>query len=213
MGKCEACHKPWDMYRGKRRCPTCGVPSLICKDCFLADKAGTRKLGREVRCDLCVDQKIFKKRDYKAQDERLIADYESKMRAKGLLLPGGTPNRDEERDSSVAAAAPTVPNPNHITRLVLKNMCRKNMTKEALVEALPGITHIVWHTIRNRKTPSGEPIFMGMGWVEMGTPDDAARAVAQSNRLRLFHRPMGIAFQPADGKDIWPPPNSKVGGY
>ena len=84
------------------------------------------------------------------------------------------------------------------------------MTEEALMEALPGITHIVWNTQRNRKNPGGEPIFTGMGWVEMATPDDAARAVAQSNQLVLFKRPLGIAFQPPDGKDVWPPPNSKV---
>ena len=47
MGECEACHKPWDMYRGKRRCPTCGVPSLICKACFLAHKQKLKKLGKK----------------------------------------------------------------------------------------------------------------------------------------------------------------------
>jgi predicted sulfurtransferase len=213
MGKCEACRKPWDMYRGKRRCPTCGVPSLICKECFLADKEGTKKLGKEVRCDLCVEQKIFTKRHYKEQDERFIANYESKMRAKGLLLPGGDKNTDSNnthKNDSDVGAAPTVPNPKQITRLVLKNMCRKNMTEEALMEALPGITHIVWNTMRNRKNPGGEPIFTGMGWVEMASPEDAARAVGQSNQLTLFRRPLGIAFQPPDGKDVWPPPNSKV---
>ena len=212
MGKCEACLKPWDMYRGKRRCPTCGVPSLICKECFLADKNGTKKLGKEVRCDLCVEQNIYTKRDYKAKDERFIADYESKMMDKGLLLPGSNNNQggDGNPDDS-QELAPMAPNPKQITRLVLKNMCRKNMSEEALMEALPGITHIVWHTIRNRKNPSGEPVFMGLGWVEMATPEDAARAVAQSNKLKLFKRPLGIVFQPPDGKDIWPPPNSKVG--
>mmetsp|Transcript_10068 Transcript_10068/g.24446 ORF Transcript_10068/g.24446 Transcript_10068/m.24446 type:complete len:736 (+) Transcript_10068:65-2272(+) len=214
MGKCEACHKPWDMYRGKRRCPTCGVPSLICKECFLADKNGTKKLGREVRCDLCVEQGIFTKRDYKERDERFISSYESRMMAKGLLLPNATGegssgnNADGENGSRVAA--PTVPNPKQITRLVLKNMCRKNMTEDALMEALPGITHIQWNTIRNRKNPDAEPIFTGMGWAEMATPEDAALAVARSNKLSLFRRPLGIAFQPPDGKDIWPPPNSRI---
>jgi predicted sulfurtransferase len=213
MGKCEACHKPWDMYRGKRRCPTCGVPSLICKECFLADRGGTKKLGREVRCDLCVEQNIFSKRDYKTKDERFIADYESKMRAKGLLLPNSIGGGDDANNNNIndfEQLALTVPNPKQITRLVLKNMCRKNMTDDALVEALPGITHIVWNTQRNRKNPGGEPIFTGMAWVEVATPEDAARAVARSNQLKLFKRPLGIAFQPPDGKDIWPPPNSKV---
>mmetsp|Transcript_14756 Transcript_14756/g.37120 ORF Transcript_14756/g.37120 Transcript_14756/m.37120 type:complete len:721 (+) Transcript_14756:153-2315(+) len=211
MGKCEGCLKPWDMYRGKRRCPTCGVPSLICKECFLADKNGTKKLGRDVRCDLCVEQNIHTKREYREKDERFIADYESKMMAKGLLLPGGKNQGVDNNHDDSQESVPMAPNPKNITRLVLKNMCRKNMTEEALMEAIPGITHIVWHTIRNRKNPSGEPIFMGMGWVEMATPEDAARAVAQNNKLKLFRRPVGIAFQPPDGKDIWPPSSSKVG--
>lgn len=188
MGKCEACSKPWDMYRGKRRCPTCGVPSLICKDCFLADKEGRRKLGREVRCDLCVEQGIRSKRDLREKDDYVIREYESKMARKGLLQP----------IKSVA------PNPGGITRLFLKNMCRKRMDNATLLEALPGISHIVWRSDRK----SGH--FLGSGWVEMATADDAARAVALDNKLVLFGRPMGISFQAPDGKDAWPPPNSGV---
>ncbi|KAG7340349.1 rhodanase domain containing protein [Nitzschia inconspicua] len=188
MGKCEACSKPWDMYRGKRRCPTCGVPSLICKECFLADKEGRKKLGRDVRCDLCVEQNIRSKRDVREKDEREIREYESKMFQKGLLQPNKT----------------AVPNPGNVTRLFLKNMCRKRMDDATLLEALPGITHIVWRTDRK----SGA--FLGSGWVEMATPDDAARAVAQDQKLVLFGRPMGISFQAPDGKDAWPPPNSAV---
>eukprot|EP00339_Tiarina_fusa_P023610 CAMPEP_0117063906 /NCGR_PEP_ID=MMETSP0472-20121206/44616_1 /TAXON_ID=693140 ORGANISM="Tiarina fusus, Strain LIS" /NCGR_SAMPLE_ID=MMETSP0472 /ASSEMBLY_ACC=CAM_ASM_000603 /LENGTH=173 /DNA_ID=CAMNT_0004783803 /DNA_START=62 /DNA_END=579 /DNA_ORIENTATION=+ len=87
MGKCEACQKPWDMYRGKRRCPTCGVPSLICRECFLADKEGKKKLGREVRCDLCVEQGITSKKEIRQKDEQGIKEYERKMARKGLLKP------------------------------------------------------------------------------------------------------------------------------
>jgi ribosomal protein S14 len=188
MGKCEACSKPWDMYRGKRRCPTCGVPSLICKDCFLADKEGRKKLGRDVRCDLCVEQGIRSKKDLRQQDERIIREYETKMSNKGLLQPNKT----------------VAPNPGGITRIFLKNMCRKNMNEASLIDSLPGITHIVWRNDRK----SGK--FLGSGWVEMATPEDASRAVAQNNKLVLFGRPMGISFQAPDGKDAWPPPNSAV---
>ncbi len=52
LGKCEACHKPWDRYRGKRRCPTCGVPLLVCKDC----NNKVKKNDKSVRCDLCVEE-------------------------------------------------------------------------------------------------------------------------------------------------------------
>ncbi|CAK4083470.1 unnamed protein product [Aphanomyces euteiches] len=38
VGKCVACKKPWDKYRGKRRCPVpCGVPLLLCPDCLAKD--------------------------------------------------------------------------------------------------------------------------------------------------------------------------------
>ena len=187
MGKCEACQKPWDMYRGKRRCPTCGVPSLICRDCFLADKEGRNKLGKEIRCDLCVEQGITSKHEVRQKEEEGINKYEQKMARKGLLMPEAL-----------------APNPDKITRLHLKNMCRKNMDEHSLCEALPGITHIVWRTDRK----SGN--FLGQGWVEMATPDDAARALLRDGKIKLFGRPLYITYQPPDGKDAWLPPSSKV---
>eukprot|EP00980_Cylindrotheca_fusiformis_P009459 scaffold2068_cov96-Cylindrotheca_fusiformis.AAC.15 len=187
MGQCESCHKPWDMYRGKRRCPTCGVPSLICRDCFVAEKESGKKI-KAIRCDLCVEQGITSKHELRKKDQRLIEEYESKMAEKGLLA---------------ATTAGRAPNPNQVTRLHLKNMCKKNTTEESLCAVLPGITHIVWRTAR------GET-FLGQGWVEMATPDDAARAVFQDGKLKMFGRPLYISYQPPDGKDVWPPPNSKV---
>jgi hypothetical protein len=192
---------------GKRRCPTCGVPSLICKDCFLADKEGRKKLGRDVRCDLCVEQGIKSKRDLREADERQIREYEAKMSAKGLLQPNHDNNNQimmAEGEKAVASAPPG--NPGGVTRLFLRNMCRKNMDEASLMEFLPGITHVVWRSDRT----SGQ--FLGSGWVEMATPADAARAVAQDGRLRIFGRPLGVSYQAPDGKDAWPPPNSAVGG-
>ena len=40
VGSCEKCGKGWDRFRGKRRCPCCGVPSLICKGCWDRDQSG-----------------------------------------------------------------------------------------------------------------------------------------------------------------------------
>jgi hypothetical protein len=190
MGKCEACQKPWDMYRGKRRCPTCGVPSLICRECFLADKEGREKLGREVRCDLCVEQGITSKKEIRQKDEQEIKEYERSMARKGLLKP---------------AKVDVAPNPDKVTRLVLKNMCRKNMDEAMLLETLPGISHIVWKMERK----SGR--FLGQAWVEMATPDGAARAVARDGKFSPFGRPLYVSYQPPDGKDSWPPRDSAVG--
>ncbi|EEC45426.1 predicted protein [Phaeodactylum tricornutum CCAP 1055/1] len=191
MGKCEACLKPWDKYGGKRRCPACGVPSLICRHCMQADKDKIRKLDRFVRCDLCVEQKVFSKKEMRAKEQQQIDEYEARVGAKGLLLA----NRDTE------TKAPT--NSGGTTRLFLKNMCRKSMTDDVLSEFLPGITHILWRM--DRKTNQ----FFGQGWAEMESPEAAARAVAKSGQ-KVLGRPIHINYQPPDGKDAWPPPNSAV---
>jgi len=188
MGRCESCQKPWDMYRGKRRCPTCGVPSLICNKCLLADKEGRKKLGKETRCDLCVTQGITSKRALRENDEHEKQEYEQRMESKGMMKPEGL-----------------APNPDQITRLRLMNMCRKDMDEVTLTDALPGITHIVWHN----DYKSGK--FLGQAWVEMATPDDASNAVAQDGKVTLFNRTLYVAYEAPDGKDIWPLSSSAIG--
>jgi hypothetical protein len=192
MGKCEACSKPWDMYRGKRRCPTCGVPSLICRECFVADKNKLKKLGKEVRCDLCVEQGIQSDRELRTLQKRQTKEYEQKLAKKGLLRPA-------------QPVSDLAPNPDDITRVVFKNMCKKNMDEATLMDTFPGMTHIVWKTDRT----SGA--FLGQAWGEMATPGDAARAVARDGKAKPFGRPVFVAFEAPGGKDAWPPKSSAVG--
>lgn len=191
LGKCEVCQKPWDRYKGKRRCPSCGVPSLICRDCAKADETGVHKLNASVRCDLCVAEGVFSKRDIRAKEKAQIEEYESRLESRGLLRPS----------QGVEEQVPA--NPGNVTRLYIKNMCRKNMTDEILMEFLPGITHIVWR--EDRKTGQ----FFGQGWVEMENSESAARAVAKSGE-KVLGRPIHIAYQPPDVKDTWPLPSSRV---
>lgn len=190
MGKCEACKKPWDKYKGKRRCPTCGVPSLICKDCMMADKSGVRKLDRTIRCQLCVEENVTSKHQRRIFERQEEEEYEHKMEEKGM-----TALREKE----------AAPNPDGITRLALKNMCRKSMDEATLMATLPGITHIVWKTDRTSAQ------FLGAGWVEMATPDDAGKAVAM-NGTKVLGRPLYISYEAPGGKDRWPPKNSAVIG-
>jgi Rhodanase C-terminal len=230
MGKCEACHKPWDKYRGKRRCPTCGVPSLICRDCWQAHESGIRKLldqdKRSVRCDLCVEQGIFSKQELRQREAQQLRAYERRMKEKGLLLlPAAgaaaavgseTSNHQPDGKKTMATSTTTAAdaNPNGgvttttttttTTRLFLKNMCRTNMTEQILVDFIPGITHVVWRIDRRRND-----FFYGQAWVEMESLEAAARAVAQSGQ-NVLGRPLYISYQPADGKDVWPPPSSTV---
>ncbi|OEU19500.1 hypothetical protein FRACYDRAFT_260018 [Fragilariopsis cylindrus CCMP1102] len=237
MGKCESCSKSWDMYRGKRRCPTCGVPSLICRDCFLLvkEKKITKFDLSSIRCDLCVEQNIHSKRDYKEIDNKLIQNYEQKMISKGLLvveeeIGSGSGSgeakattetngyddddaNDDDNDTSIRAIV-GVSNPDNVTRLVIKSLDKEKTTIESIQELFEQklgdsggiITHVVWKI--DRKTQD----FMGMGWIEMLDAKDASKIVALSNqsKLKLFGRQIKITFSPANSKDIWPPSNSKV---
>jgi len=227
MGKCESCFKPWDMYRGKRRCPTCGVPSLICKDCFANDKeAGkggkkSKLKGRDVRCELCVEQNIRSKKEYKLKDQQVIHDYETKMISQGLFEPAAAAtnantNKKKKNGHTTATATTTtatalVSNPQHITRLVVKGMCRKHRpTVEAFKEAIQHPTNRVTHLVWRMDHQSGD--FSGMGWMEMETAAAATRVVslAHAKKIQLAGRTITIAFQPPNGKDVWPHPNNKV---
>ncbi|KAL9179614.1 hypothetical protein ACHAXT_008904 [Thalassiosira profunda] len=199
MGKCEACLKPWDMYRGKRRCPTCGVPSLICRDCFEADKSGAKKLGREVRCDLCVAEDVRNKRQLREREEKEMKEYEQKLRQ----------TLDEEYEPPVqrkhAITRKPKPNPERITRLFLKNMCAKQMDEAALIETLSParVTHIQWLT--DRKTGK----FYGSAFIEVKTAEDAGSVMALNGSFVLGRR-LKVKYQKADAKDAWPLPNTEV---
>lgn len=202
-GKCEACSQPWDKYRGKRRCPTCGVPSLICKDCFMKDKSGEKKLAKSIRCELCVEENIRSKGQLKERELKELEVYQENLKRKGLLVLQENPS--PKAKAPLRKKPKAVPNLDGITKLFLKNMCRQKMDEATLVEHIPGITHIVWRSDRM----SGQ--FFGQAWVEMATPEEAAVAVAMSG-MKVLGRPLYISFQPPDGKDRWPPPNSAVGG-
>ncbi|KAL7559034.1 hypothetical protein ACA910_016376 [Epithemia clementina (nom. ined.)] len=252
MGKCEGCGKAWDKYRGKRRCPTCGVPSLTCRECWKADQDGTKKLDRSVRCDLCVEQGIWSKHDLRQREEQELKAYETRMKQLNLLHPAATatttdPEEDRGKrtqnekqqnwvddEENVHATSPTkkrktndsssgveiVPNPDGVTRLYLRNMCRKNMNEQVLLEQFPDITHIVWRLVYGQKQGGGNNkddknkntngTFLGQAWVEFASPEAAARAVAQSGQIQLLGRPLYLSFQPPNEKDDWPPPHSAV---
>lgn len=77
------------------------------------------------------------------------------------------------------------------------------MTEDILMNHLDGITHIVWRI--DRKTGQ----FFGQGWVEMESPEAAARAMAKSGD-KVLGRNLFLEYQPPDGKDAWPPPSSAV---
>jgi hypothetical protein len=213
LSVCESCQAPWDRFRGKRRCPTCGVPSLICKACWQAHQEGKAKLGRDVRCDLCKAQNITSKRELRQQEEAQLRAYETRMQAKGILEPAveATPqSADETISMSFAGKTPTatkpaavVDNPDHVTRVCIRNLCRKKTTEESLLQSFPDITHIVWRT--DHRTQQ----FLGTAWVEMATSEAASHAVAR-NGERIHSRSVQISLQPPNGKDIWPPPKSAV---
>jgi len=215
MGKCESCHKPWERYRGKRRCPTCGVPSLICKECYDADVEGIRLLGPSIRCDLCVAENITSKKQLTQRMDQEQEQYERKIKKSrgGISVPDST-----RRDSSVHATKRDYASSRKgsgelhnntlthekSTRLNIKNMCVKRMDQETLIQYVPNITHIQWNT--DRKTGQ----WFGSAFVEMKSLEDAAYAVNEVNGLQIFGRPIRITYSPADPKDKWPLPNTCI---
>lgn len=191
---------PKDMYRGKRRCPTCGVPSLICRDCFEADKSGTKKLGRDVRCDLCVAEDVRNKRDLREREERETKEYEEKLKRKL-----GTEGYEPPTQRKHAVTRKPKPNPDRVTRLFLKNMCAKQTDEASLLEFLhpARVTHIQWLTDRN----TGK--FYGSAFIETKTPEDAGSVLALDGAVALGRR-IKVKYQKADEKDVWPIPGTEV---
>lgn len=199
LGRCSACGKPWDMYRGKRRCPTCGVPSLICRECFVADRDGTQKLSKEVRCDLCVEEGVQDKRELREREMREMREYEARARLK--------PDAEDERPVQTQGKLPRQPrlNPERITRLFLKNMCAKRMNEHRLLEVLSParVTHIQW--LLDRQTGK----FYGSAFIEVEAPEDAGLVLALNGAV-VLGRTLTVKYQKADEKDVWPIPNTEV---
>ena len=207
MGNCEACQKPWDRYRGKRRCPTCDIPSLICKDCYDADVKKIRKLDKNIRCDLCVKEGITSKRQIREKEEREMEAYEKKLQETyGFKIPSKKKKRDQLVDmmDNPKVDAKPAPNPKNITKLFIKNLCTKQVDQEQLCELVPGITHIQWMT--DRKTGN----WYGAVFVEVATPEDAAMAVGSWNKRRAYGRIVNVSYSEPDTKSIWPHPNAKI---
>jgi hypothetical protein len=76
MGKCHGCNVPWEKYRGRKRCPVCGVPLLLCPAC-LENPPATAK------CTLCKEDEQTGKRAFtKANHRREVAEA-------GPILGGG----------------------------------------------------------------------------------------------------------------------------
>mmetsp|Transcript_31034 Transcript_31034/g.35665 ORF Transcript_31034/g.35665 Transcript_31034/m.35665 type:complete len:562 (-) Transcript_31034:80-1765(-) len=200
LGNCEACHKPWDKYRGKRRCPTCGVPSLICRDCYDADKNKIRKLDRSIRCELCVNEGITSKRQLREREDEAMEQYEKKLRQQF----GFETSSKQQSHKKPVIKTRSAPNPESITRLFIKNMSVKQVDQEQLCELVPGVTHIEW--ITDRKTQQ----WYGAVNVEVASPEDASRAVGSLNKQKIYGRVLHCAYSKPDPKSIWPPPNSKI---
>jgi hypothetical protein len=193
-----------DMYRGKRRCPTCGVPSLICRACFDADKAGTKRIDKNIRCDLCVAEDVRSKRALRQREDKEAEEYELKLRRRKHAMKD-VDNGNENPPATTEAERAPCPNPEGITRLFLKNMCAKSMDEGTLVDFLrpAKVTHIQWLTDRN----TGK--FYGSAFIETMTSEDAGLVLALDGCV-VLGRKIKIKYQKADEKDIWPLPNTQL---
>ncbi|GMI28877.1 hypothetical protein TeGR_g12088 [Tetraparma gracilis] len=222
MSTCEACKKPWDKFRGKRRCPTCGVPSLICKPCLDEDKE--RKHLKDVQCDLCVEEGVKAFAEVRGREKRELEEYERNHK----LMPyekerlaageGGGEEAEEQpkkkqkkfeatgtdRSDSFPLTAKTRPGPNKgkVTRLWIGNLDTSQVDAAVLSKAFPNIKFVQW-------VGDGKGGFKPFCWVEMKTPEDAALVFAAGRAARkLFGKAVKVNFDP-DTKSAWPPPNAE----
>lgn len=200
LGKCEACAQPWDAYRGKRRCPTCGVPSLVCRDCFEKGLAN----DRNVRCDLCVKENVTSKSQIRKRESEDTEAYRARRDRKR-----STASASNGATSSLSSSSSPSPNSDNVTRLFVGNMCRKTMDEDMLCKTLgdvdndAAVTHVQWLT--DRKTG----LFYGSAFVEMDSPRSAAIAVSKNGTV-VLGRSIRVRYQKADPKDVWPPPGCAI---
>ena len=96
------------------------------------------------------------------------------------------------------------PNPENISRLFLKNLNVKEVDQPQLCELVDGITHIEWIMDRNTQK------WYGSVFVEVDTPDNAAKAVGSLHKQKLYGRVIQCTYSKPDPKSIWPPPNSRI---
>jgi len=195
IGMCEACKKPWDRYKSKRRCPTCGVPSLICKECAGELKIKGKSLGSTIRCDLCVNQGITSKQQIKEKEIKELEDY---RRERKVDMMAGKDNEDKRNDkisvdktrkvleSTITDSRASVFDESN--RLIIKNMCIQNMTEDKLRKLVIGISHIHW--LKDKTTKE----WYGAAFVYMASKEDASNAVKNINGKVIFGRRMNIMY-------------------
>jgi len=199
---CEDCSKPWDRFRGKRRCPTCGVPSIICTECF------EKNSKSDAQCALCKLENVKTKKEVKEKEKKELEEYESKMSKMEKIRPPPSQQhqeQDQQRDrngydrNAVSKHVEPAPNPDKTTRIWIGNLCKRTVTEESLSAAIPEIKFLQWIN-------SYDGSFKGCCFAEMITPEAAAYAVGLgASKHRCCGRPVFVNFAPNDGKSIWPP--------
>ena len=172
-----------DMYRGKRRCPTCGVPSLICRSCFDADKAGTKKLDKYIRCDLCVAEDVKSKREFREKEEKEAEEYERKLRQR-QQNDGGYKHLAEKPCRRDEGRLDTISN-----SITVSESRGHHPSKSTLIDFLypAKVTHIQWLTDRNTGN------LYGSAFIETSASEDAGLVLASDGHVVLMTSRMAVA--------------------
>jgi hypothetical protein len=172
------------MYRGKRRCPTCGVPSLICRECFLADKGERKNLGRGVRCDLCIEQGIMTNRRRRKPRVRTKHAAERFVQARRRSR-ASTESRQWHSiavDKFVSKENGRIDVDGDLSRN--HSYCMEDRSK-------------VWKYFRTSIGGNGATGRCGVG-------------CSEGWEINVLSRPIYISFQAPGGKNSWPPKSSAV---
>ena len=153
---------------------------------------------------------ITSKQQLRDKEREEMAKYEAKLRKQyGFkeVKKNKYSNNNDTSSLSVVKSQRKVKiaqNPEKITRLFVKNLSVKEVDQPQLCELIEGITHIEWIMDRNTNR------WYGTVFVEVATPEHAAKAVGSLHKQKIFGRVIQCAFSKPDTKSIWPPPNTKI---
>lgn len=191
LGTCLACSCAWEDYRQQKRCPTCGIPILVCADCC---ERGTVERISSLQCRLCNEQQVKNKASQRQQEQQRNKTAAQNVRKLLGILPA----------VSEASMGSNHSNPTGCTRLFVGGLEKKEVSEAKMVDTFRNVTHIQW--LKDKDTGK----FYGSCFLEMKSAEDAAQAVAM-NGTQLWGRQVKVKYAPMEQVGRWPPYGTAIG--
>jgi len=111
LGRCAGCSVPWEKYRGKRRCPVCGVPLLLCTQCAASGEHSN------IKCSLCKeDEKLgrrpFNKKEHYKEVEEVYPELITSITGNKPQDAAGVSTKKRKSDAVCGVCAESFPSRN-----------------------------------------------------------------------------------------------------